>query len=864
MISSIHWFGQLKSSVVFSMLWALVAGCAPSIEESAPSTEAGAKASIPVENDEGVNSTTSIKINPKSAAIVYSGLEISTDKDREVLLPRYLELAEDLQKHIELITGVRVPVLEQDATSSAAFVFKLGVSPDSDQTELAERESRYLVTPTEVYFYGHPQVSSMTVQNALYTFLEEEVKIRWVQPGDEGIAYPKMSELELNTGAHAWTPPLVFNKIRQTFRVRKTEVALPERLKSFPEYWLSTEENNRLAEEDMMWQRRMRMGGSRPGGGHAFSGWWKKYGKTHPEYFALNKFGKREPVKMNKEEKTASWVKVCVSNPAVVQQIVEDWLPRKDLIRYVNVGVGDGVKNFCECEKCKALDVRLASENFDDIPAGSYAFPGGGSYVHLTDRYIYLANEVAREVRKHREDAMVAVYAYLTTLHPPRKLKVEPNIIVHLVPYVIPLDKTIAAELIEGWKAAGATQLAFRPNYHFKYHPMPLPIGVEKEMFDVFQMAYENGCISADYDSLMGSWNLTGMADYILAKSLAEPEQPFEYWEDQYCSAFGDASEDIKAYFRYWRTEIWEGRLKPNILNISEAGRVGNFARGLGWSIHMNYIKNYKPEGVDQYYTESDFDITDEFLQRASQKNLTADEQKRVQELTLVNHHSRLEHAAMYYRGDEGYSYSKQLLAFRNAHRTDMKMSWGGIFYVEDVWGDVCNLSLVKHLEKYPLPWIKTPFQWRFKMDEDNVGGRDKWQNLSWGETVDWKSFRVNVPWSNTYESPDVELKKKLKEYDGVGWYTFQLKIPASMREREVILYFGAVDDHCQVFVNGTLVGAHQSLTPENKNEPFEIILNQGINWEADSQTITVRVVDEGGRGGVHKESWLVSREISE
>jgi len=844
---SIQGLGHLKRIFMCSMFCVLVASYAPAENKSARSTDR----SISVEGDGSTSRVASVKIDPATAEIVYSSLDLSTDKDRDVLLPRYLELAEDLQKHIELITGVRVPILEPDATSSAAFVFKLGVTPESDQTELVERESRYMVTPTEVYFYGYPHFRSMAVQNALYTFLEEELNIRWVQPGDEGIVYPKMSNLELNTGESSWIPALVFRKIRQTFRVRTTEEALPKRLQAFPEYWLSTEENNLLAEEDVMWQRRMRMGGSRPGGGHSFVTWWDKYGETHPEYFALTKFGKREPVQLPYRtwKQSREWVKICPSNPDVAAQIVADWLPKKDFQKYVNVCSNDGDNNFCECENCKKLDVLLSGEQFGD---------------NTTDRYVYLANAVAREVRKHRPDAWVTMHAYLSSLPPPRKLKLEPNVVVIIPPYVIPMDPEVIDQVFSGWRKAGATVFSFRPNYHFKYHTMPLPIGIEKEMFDVFQVAYKNGTIAADYDSLMGSWDLTGMADYILAKALVEPEQSFEHWEDDYCSAFGAAADDVKDYFRYWRNQIWEGRLKPNLLKINKAGRVGNFARGLGWSIHMNYIGNYKPEGCDQYYTESDFDITDEILQRASQKTLTADERKRVQELILVNQHSRLEHAAMFYRGNEGYTSSKELLAFRNAHRQDMKMSWGGVFYVEDVWGDICNLSLAKHLEKYPLPWIKTPFVWRFKIDEGEVGMGEKWQDLSWSETADWKSFRVNVPWSNNYESPDVDLKKKLEDYDGVGWYTFPLKIPASMREREVILYFGAVDDHCQVFVNGLLVGSHQSKTPEDKDAPFEIVLNQGIDWDAEFQTVTVRVVDEGGIGGVHKETWLVSRELNE
>src|SRR5690606_3357162 len=106
MIPSKQWTGPIKScftySIFCSMLCAFIAGCSVVEPESAPSTET----SIPVTGEEEAGLAKSIKINPNSAAIVYSGLEISEGTLRDGLLPHYLKLAEDLQKHLELITGV--------------------------------------------------------------------------------------------------------------------------------------------------------------------------------------------------------------------------------------------------------------------------------------------------------------------------------------------------------------------------------------------------------------------------------------------------------------------------------------------------------------------------------------------------------------------------------------------------------------------------------------------------------------------------------------------------------------------------------------------------------------------------------------
>ena len=170
------------------------------------------------------------------------------------------------------------------------------------------------------------------------------------------------------------------------------------------------------------------------------------------------------------------------------------------------------------------------------------------------------------------------------------------------------------------------------------------------------------------------------------------------------------------------------------------------------------------------------------------------------------------------------------------------------------------GLTQCSLLGKYPLPWLKTPFQWRFAMDPDNVGIKNKWYVKSWDETNTWKPIRVNVHWSNTYESPYFELKKKLKDYDGIGWYSFRFKTPDEMKKRKIFLHFGGVDDSCWVYVNGGKVGEHIAKTKGDKDAPFDIRIDSAIKWDSEYQHVIVRVHDLGGKGGIHEETWIVSK----
>jgi len=761
---------------------------------------------------------------------------------------RRIRLAsEELQKHLGLITGKSPEITKIGRGDIGGYPFYVQTRLPEDSGELRTGEARWRVTRKAAFLFANNDGNENGTPNAVYDFLERQLGVRWIEPGDVGISYRKQTPITLTVGEHSWAPTIMYRRIRQGIR----NIAQPETYESEAEKE-RVEAHNRRVAETVRWQARMRMGGSSPGGGHTFHGWWDKYGETHPEYFALTEKGQRAPLRLKRRswEESRSWVKTCPSNPAVASQIVAEWLPRKPLVRYLSVGVNDGVEGFCRCPKCKALDVRQEGEKFAE---------------HLTDRYMHLANMVASKARAHRPDAMVAVYAYMKTVQPPRRVKLEPNVIVHLVPYVIPLDRQVTEELFIGWKEAGAKHFALRPNYHHKYHKIPIPMGLEEQMFDIFQLAHRFGILSANYDSLMNHWPVNGLADYVLAKSMSEPDQPFEYWEDHYCHGYGAASAEVKEYFRYWRTEVWQKRLLPNMDKLVTRGRHGDFGRGLMWSLKYYNHEIYRPKGCDHYYEASDFDITDEVLDRALARELTESDKAKVNQLVLANRHARLLFKALSTQGMAKYPHSKALHTFRKEHEDNLRLQWGNIAWFERKYmGDATGLALTEMLSDYPLPYRETPFQWHFKIDPEDVGLDEKWHELNWKTTrSEWTPIRINVPWSNTYEcqGKKLELKARLKTYDGIGWYSTSVTVPKEMRGRNVYLYFPLVDESCWIYVNGKLAGKRVCEKPEDAATPVVVQIDPHVDWNEDLQTVAVRVKDTGGPGGIRKRVWVVSRE---
>lgn len=775
-----------------------------------------------------------ITVDPKNAVIVLPLKE----NVRSHVAKSHQTAADELRTHFKLMTGIDIPIVKQGSVPAGKYPFYIQIVPSEDKKAIAPQESRWVVTPKGAYFYGDTRGYGTGAQYAVYSFLEDQLGVKWIEPGDEGIVYKKMTPLVLKGGAFNWIPKLMFRAIRQgNARIAKSMSRPRGDYAEFAEFQPTLKEHNEFAKKVILWRRRMKMGGSRPGGGHAFCKWWKKYGKAHPEYFALNKFGKREPVPMAKAWQTDQFVKICPSNPAVADRIVENWLPKKNRVKFVNAGMDDGADNFCLCEKCKKLDVPLKGERFAD---------------HLTDRYVYLANEVARKVRKIRPDAYVSMYAYLNTLRPPRKLKVEPNVVVQVVPYIIPLESNTTEEILGGWKAAGATMLALRPNYHCKYLTGCIPLGVEKQMFDVFQNAVKNGCVSADYDSLTNNWPITGISDFILASAMSDPSKSFEHWKNQYYSAFGAGSDDVGGYFDYWREQVWDKRLLPNIQKICDKGGAGDFTRGLFWS-------------MGDYYKLSDFEKAGAFLEKALKKKLTKVERARVEELALANEHAKLTFQAITAQPADKSEFAKKLLAFRKKHKDDLHLQWLGVFGMEIGNGDLAGMKLSKTMKGYLKPWLKTDLFWRFALDPKDVGQKEKWQEKTWKQTAGWDKLRTDRFWErqfafdekNTLSKPVAEV---IQRYDGIGWYTTQRAIPADWKGRKIFLRFGAVDESCWVYLNGKYAGEHVYKLKNDWKTPFEIRIDKLIDWTKEKQRITVRVEDKGGVGGIWRTVWVVSK----
>ena len=710
--------------------------------------------------------------------------------------------AKELKTHLELITGKTIPIEKAGPPRKGVYVFHIGKAPAGADGKYLPEEARWEITPDAAYFYGDKNNGALF---AVYDFLENELGVRWPVPGD--IAYKVQNPLRIRNPKGRWCPALNLRGIR---------------------YY-----KNRAAQN---WQKLLRAGVHNPPRyGHAFTKYWKRFSKTHPEYFAMREDGIRAPVgaKVNSENaaafqgKSSEAIAMCVTSEGLIQQIIEDWKKSRCPL-YINLCENDALgKDSCHCPKCTVLDVVPKQKNMQW--QNWYA-----------DRYVRFANRVLAEAKKIRPDVKAAMYAYNATEQAPSREKPDAALVIGIVP----TDFTMAGieAYVGAWKKAGLNHFFYRPNRHVYYNLSILPTGSEKHFFEIWQYLYRSGAIGFDYDCGRANGFFDCISDYVILKAMQDPKKPFEHWEKHYMQSFGAASGEVSDYFRYWREQVWDKRLAPHQKELAELGKVFNFGRGLIWNL-------------GKYYKESDFIEAGKHLKAALSRDLTKEERARIEKLQFANEHARLFFNAVAKKTDVD---ALKLLKFRQRHKID-PLPWN-----EQYYGDVCGIKRVMNFKDYKPPYLKTPLFWNFKLDPENKGFEEKWYENTPAQVRRWGALMcTNTPWETPhkhYKQVSAEIRKRTANYDGIAWYGTQVKIPADWKDRKVFLYFGAVDEACWVYLNGKEIASRIFKNPNDWSTPFTLEITSGIDWNRKVQNVIIRVEDTSGQGGIWKPVWLLSK----
>lgn len=150
---------------------------------------------------------------------------------------------------------------------------------------------------------------------------------------------------------------------------------------------------------------------------------------------------------------------------------------------------------------------------------------------------------------------------------------------------------------------------------------------------------------------------------------------------------------------------------------------------------------------------------------------------------------------------------------------------------VDKIQSTVKNPSPLSYEEKVK-NWVKSTTE----KDSGYQNGQAKWAVADAGS---WKSMTLPTLWEDA----------ALKNFDGIVWFTRKINIPENWKKNGVKLSLGTIDDNDITFVNGIKVGETEGYNlGRTYNLPADL-LKTGEN------TITVRVFDSGGGGGLYGEA---------
>lgn len=470
--------------------------------------------------------------------------------------------AEELAEYIEKISGARPEVLEGVPEPLPERAIWVGVQPvleelfpdldfEFEQPEeiLIAANDRHLVIagrdrwdpdhlvveyqrPRDVLVVEGVQEEYGTA-NAVYTFLQDFLGVRWFWPGENGVDILPSETIAFAPFEFRYSPPI------------------RGRAGLFTYSQLDMQQGH---SQDWLRKQRLQLDSFRLDTSHAFR-WWDRFGEIHPEFFALQPSGVRGGNPPFPNERN---VKMCKSNPEVWEQWlkdVEEEIARDPYKRVFSAAANDGgAQGFCICENCQA---------WDDLDGELVRYSWRGltqEYVAVSDRQLKFANTLARMLKEKYPDRdyYVTMMPYGNSRPAPVETVPEDNVIISAV-FNFHNRETMGRgetatehrRMFEEWSASGASQLAWRPNLGSGAGwQLGMPSGSTRRAIDDMRLVAENNVMAVLFDAVWEHWANQGPHYYMLAQMAWDPYADGDaILEDYYQRAFGPADEAMKAYW---------------------------------------------------------------------------------------------------------------------------------------------------------------------------------------------------------------------------------------------------------------------------------------------------------------------------
>ena len=332
-----------------------------------------------------------------------------------------IELAAlDLQKYIEKICGVKLPI-QADGKKVNGTGLYIGDCEGSPACTLAKSGASwegYVIEEKEgsLYFTG---LNPTPITFGVYSFIEEDLGVRWFAPGDLWEKVPKSAKPgTLSVAARSRTViPHISPRIWSAH--------------NWAPMWNDWNIRNKTTLSEVISKRNFQ------NKIHQIFP-VEKYAKEHPEYYPLMANGKRYiPDKDDRR-----W-RPCESNPEVQRIVVDyirDYFDKNPTQDSFSVGMDD-ISHLCCCPNCRAMDDA----------------PDSWEHQRFSDRHYRFVNIIAKEVAKTHPDKYIGTLIYAIALQPPKQVpKMEPNVFGYITEtsaaWWMPGQKKIDHDLTTEWR----------------------------------------------------------------------------------------------------------------------------------------------------------------------------------------------------------------------------------------------------------------------------------------------------------------------------------------------------------------------------------------------------------------------------
>ena len=546
---------QLEQYFPFAKkIHSILMACAPKIDRTPREVwETAPLGPAPVKDDFKKPVPKKLRSNRKYTALDGAPLKlIENGKPRGVVVPGGLgkAAARTLNELLKKISGVQLPLAAAAAVSAQGSQWRfLRVHYDT-KIVFAKSEKIEITADKNLITIAAP-----TPEQGVQTFMREALGYRMLWPGKDGEVYTRTPVVSIKPFKLTDAPFFAQRQLRNTLYKVSKEWKTPEgkviKL-SVPEEMLTKHHLTGIDPREgaalrpragREWFSVQRLGGSlKSSGGMNFYTWYKRFSKTHPEYFALQFDGSRR-------QRTVH-VRICKSNPDVIKQAAADAveLIKKHKRKYYICAPTDGNYDiFCMCPNCRAWD-----------PAGGHL---GNARVYLgrnrpffkatrkTDRVLRFTSEVAKLVKKSCPGVTFRYLAYASYLAPPEYFRDFPE---NFMTTFVGLEYLNADNLARDRKywnfwAGVSSEMILRPNFLLAGGGFPL-VYVHELGRDIRYCA-ETGMVGADFDSIPHHWATMGLNYYVLAQMLWDPTKNVDDIIDDYCKSFGKGADAVKKYF---------------------------------------------------------------------------------------------------------------------------------------------------------------------------------------------------------------------------------------------------------------------------------------------------------------------------